>query len=199
MTTADNGEASPLPPARPGAPGSCHWPFKLTTKMPNRPGHETSPQSHPKPPSQPRADVQTSSSSLPVSLSNAQLSDPDQPTPGSTSPFPSPSTPPQPPPPRQPMNPSLCHRGRGQLSLKGVGVSAQGPRPCCRRSSPQGAWACAQAQLSQAVTQEQKTPPLRAPPQTSAPSRGMRGEARQPLAQPLGTGAQVSQDRALPS
>lgn len=184
ITTADNGELSPLPPARPGAPGSCHWPFKLTTKMPNRPGDQPSPQSHPKRHSEPRADAQTTSSSLPVFLSNAQLR--TSLPPGSTSPFPSPSSPPRAPTHhhhRQPMNPSLCYRVRGQLSLGGGGASEpRAPGHCYRQSSPQGAWECAQAQLSQAVTpRNRKQRRSRPHPRRCAPSR-VRKEARQPRA-----------------
>lgn len=169
--------------------------------MPNRPGDQPSPQSHPKRHSEPRADAQTPSSSLPVSLSNAQLR--TRLPPDSTSPFPSPSSPPHAPSHqhhRQPMSPSLCHRVRGPAQSEGGGASEpRAPGHCYRQSSPQGARECAQAQLSQAVTpRNRKQHHSRPHPRPCAPSR-VRKEARQPpaaLTQPLGA---AGEDRALPS
>lgn len=130
--TADDDELSPLPPAGPGAPGSCHRPFKLTTKMPNRPGGD-----QPTIPPQTSRGAQSARpehSTLPVALSDPRTKDQPSPWLRRAGPDSSPCAPPHHH-HRQPRNPSATE-ARGGLPAEEGGSAPRAASHCFRWSGP---------------------------------------------------------------
>lgn len=139
----------------------CHGPFKLTTKMPNRPRDQTSPQPRPKHHTQPREDARALHASPELRI-----------TPSLDS---SSSTP--------PLTPSHDHhrQPKSQPEVGGLhsvwrgGVSQpRAPGHCSRQSSPEEPRSAAKP-CTQRPTQEQKIPPLQTPPQALLPSQDYEG------------------------